>query len=52
MPKPKIDKIARRDFFRTLMMVKRESLEELFKDLMSSAEIKDLSRRFLAAKLL
>ncbi len=52
MPKPKIDKIARREFFRTLKKVKKEDLEDFFRDLMSSAEIKDLSRRFLAAKLL
>lgn len=47
-----IDLKAKKEFFDALKKVGREDFEGFFKDLMSSSEIKDLSRRFLAAKLL
>lgn len=48
-----IDQKARKEFFATVGKFKnRNDFEQFFKDLMSSSEIKDLSRRYYAAKLL
>ncbi|MCX6811627.1 MAG: Trp family transcriptional regulator [Candidatus Berkelbacteria bacterium] len=52
MVKTNIDLKAKKEFFEALKKVGKEDFEGFFKDLMSSAEIKDLSRRFLASKLL
>jgi len=47
-----IDQKAKKEFFQALTKVRGDEFENFFKDLMSSAEIKDLSRRFMAAKYL
>ncbi len=52
MPKIGIDLKAKKEFFEALKKVRDNDLEAFFKDLMSSSEIKDLSRRFLAATFL
>lgn len=52
MPKIGIDQKAKKEFFQALKNVKGDDFEAFFRDLMSSAEIKDLSRRFMAAKYL
>jgi len=52
MPETGIDQKAKKEFYRALKKLKKDDFEEFFKDLMSSAEIKDLSRRFMAAKYL
>lgn len=52
MPEIGIDQKAKKEFFRALKKAKGDDFEGLFRDLMSSAEIKDLSRRFMAAKYL
>ncbi len=53
MPIVGIDQKARREFFDAVVKLKsKNDFEQFFKDLMSSSEIKDLSRRYFAAKLL
>lgn len=52
MPEIGIDQKAKKEFFRVLKKIKGDDFEGFFKDLMSSAEIKDLSRRLYCAKLL
>ena len=53
MPIAGIDQKAKREFFDAVVKLKsKNDFEQLFKDLMSSSEIKDLSRRYYAAKLL
>ena len=53
MPQPGIDQAAKNAFFAALSEIKnKEDFEHFLRDLMSSSEIKDLSRRYYAAKLL
>jgi len=53
MPKKGIDALAKNLFFKTISKVKDEKhFEEFFYDLFSSSEVKDVSRRLLAAKML
>lgn len=53
MPKKKIDQTAKKLFVRTLASLKKEYVvEDFLSDLFSSAEVKDFSRRLLAAKML
>jgi TrpR-related protein YerC/YecD len=53
MPKKNIDLKARKLFIETIAGLKNDlQVEEFLKDLFSSAEIKDFSRRILAAKML
>ena len=53
MPQPGIDQAAKNAFFAALSKIKSEAdFEHFLRDLMSSSEIKDLSRRYYAAKLL
>lgn len=53
MPKEGIDREARELFFKTVAKISgSEEAEIFFKDLFSSAEIKDFSRRILAAMML
>jgi TrpR-related protein YerC/YecD len=53
MPQPGIDQAAKNAFFAALSKIKNEAnFEHFLRDLMSSSEIKDLSRRFYAARLL
>lgn len=53
MPKKNIDIEARKLFIQTLAkLTTPPEVEEFLNDLFSSAEIKDFSRRLLAAKLL
>jgi uncharacterized protein YerC len=52
MPKKGIDQEAQKLLFDTLIKVEKNELDELLRSLVSSAEIKDLARRLLAAKLL
>jgi len=53
MPKKGIDKEAKQLFIKTLSKFKNSTeVEEFLSDLFSSAEVKDFSRRLLAAKFL
>jgi TrpR-related protein YerC/YecD len=53
MRQPGIDRAAKNAFFAALSKIKSQvDFEHFMRDLMSSSEIKDLSRRFYAAKLL
>jgi len=53
MPKKGIDKIAKEKFIFALSKINKvEEIENFLSDLMSSAELKDLSRRYLACEYL
>lgn len=53
MPKRGIDVQAKSLFFETISKVEdKKHFEEFFHDLFSSSEVKDVSRRLLAAKML
>ena len=52
MPETNIDPKSKRLFFKTIQEVDCDELEDLITSLLSSAEIKDISRRIMAAKLL
>ena len=52
MPRKNIDLEARKLLYECFAKVKPADLPDLFESLMSSAELKDLSRRIMAAKLL
>lgn len=53
MPKKGIDQESKSLLIRTLADLKRtDQIEELLNDILSSAEIKDFSRRLMAAKYL
>lgn len=52
MPKKGIDQEAQKLLFETLIAIEKAELADFLKSLMSSAEIKDLARRLLSAKLL
>lgn len=52
MPKRGIDQDSKRLFFEILTKINGEEFNDLFGSLLSSAEIKDISRRLMAAKLL
>jgi len=53
MPKKGIDKIARKRFISAMLNLKKyEDIENFMLDLMSSSELKDLSRRYLACEYL
>lgn len=53
MPQRGIDREAKKLFVETVVKLKTtEEIEEFFKDIFSSTEIKEFSRRLLAAKML
>jgi len=53
MPKKGIDALAKELFFESIAKIKdKKHFEEFFYDLFSSSEVKDVSRRLLAAKML
>ena len=52
MPEKNIDYRSKDLLFKTLAQMEQNSLTDLLTSLMSSSEIKDLSRRLMAAKLL
>ena len=53
MPKKGIDAKAKQLFFETISRIKEQKhFEEFFYDLCSSSEVKDFSRRLMAASLL
>jgi uncharacterized protein YerC len=53
MPKKGIDKIARTKFIKAVCSLsKTEEADDFFTDLMSSVELKQISRRLLAVKYL
>lgn len=52
MPEKNIDLKSKKLLFDTLISMDRDSIKDLLTSIMSSSEIKDLSRRLMAAKLL
>jgi uncharacterized protein YerC len=52
MPKKGIDQEAQKLLYEILIAIEKAELADFLKSLMSSAEIKDLARRLLSAKLL
>ena len=52
MPKPGIDSKSKKLFLEIISKLKAEEFEDLFRSLLSSSEMKDISRRLMAAKLL
>lgn len=52
MPEKNIDLKSKKLMFETFKMLKGGELEDLLMSLLSSAEVKDISRRLMAAKIL
>jgi len=52
MPKKRIDTESKEFLFQTLKKLKNDDFVDFWESLFSSAEIKDVSRRLMAAKLL